>query len=379
MAQRRTSFGRGLRSGEVLAQFGAGLRGELDFLREANTMTEMAARMGAASAVRVPKVHRHLCTRRVLVQERFEGCTLADTEQLEAQGVDRTALASQLLRSTLDQVIRIGVFHADPHPGNVFALADGTLGLIDFGAVGRLDPIQQSAIVDMFLALSQRDVGLLRDGVERMVEVTATASADELERALARLLAENVRVGGTVEPTVFQDLVATLARFGLRLPADIVLLSRALVTVDGTLRGLDPAQSLMASTTLLTDPATASTFVDRNQLLRDELWATLPRLRRLPERVDRILALTSRGELRIRSVVDEDGRRILRTLVNRLLMAGIGAAFLVVSAMLLVATEEGPTVAEGTGLFEMFGYGGMLAGVVLLLRVVEAIARDGTT
>ena len=66
--------------------------------------------------------------------------------------------------------MRLGFFHADPHPGNVFVLADGTLGLIDFGAVGRLDPIQQSAIVDMFVALARRDVGLLRDGVERVAE-----------------------------------------------------------------------------------------------------------------------------------------------------------------------------------------------------------------
>ena len=67
--------------------------------------------------------------------------------------------------------MRLGFFHADPHPGNVFVLDDGGLGLIDFGAVGRLDPIQQSAIVDILLALVERDVGLLRDGVERVANV----------------------------------------------------------------------------------------------------------------------------------------------------------------------------------------------------------------
>jgi len=89
--------------------------------------------------------------------------------------------------------------------------------------------------------------------------------------------------------------------------------------------------------------------------------------------------LTSRGELRIRSVVDEDGQRILRTLVNRALLALIGAAFLLVATLMLVATEEGPIVAGSTGLFEILGYGGLLAGTVLLLRVAAAVARDGTT
>ena len=81
----------------------------------------------------------------------------------------------------------------------------------------------------------------------------------------------------------------------------------------------------------------------------------------------------------MRTVTDEDGRRIVRTLVNRALLGGIGAAVLAVSAVLLVATDPGPAVSEGTGLFEIFGYGGLLAGAVLVLRVVAAVARDGTT
>jgi hypothetical protein len=105
----------------------------------------------------------------------------------------------------------------------------------------------------------------------------------------------------------------------------------------------------------------------------------LPHLRRLPERVDRLLSVTGKGELRIRTVTDEDSRRVIRTLVNRALLGGIGAAVLAVSALLLVARDPGPLVAERTGLFEIFGYGGLLAGAVLVLRVVDAIARDGTT
>ncbi len=133
----------------MLAQFAEGLRAELDFRHEADAMSEMASMLHERSTVRVPKVFRAVSGRRVLVQERFEGFTVADTRHLDDAAVDRASLADQLLRATLDQVVRIGLFHADPHPGNVFALPDGTLGLIDFGAVGRLDPIQQSAIVDV--------------------------------------------------------------------------------------------------------------------------------------------------------------------------------------------------------------------------------------
>ena len=379
LAQRRTPFGQGVRSGEMLAQFAAGLRAELDFRHEADAMTEMALLLRDRSTVRVPKVYRDVSGRRVLVQERFDGVTISDIKRLDENAVDRRALADQLLRATLDQIVRIGLFHADPHPGNVFALPDGTLGLIDFGAVGRLDPIQQSALVDMILAMAQRDVSLLRDGVERVADFAEARSPDELERALARLLADHVRPGGSVDPAIMQDLVATLSRFGMRLPKDLVLLSRALVTVDGTLRALCPDVSLVAAATSMVEGPAGEAVVDRGQLARDELWAMVPHLRRLPERVDRILTLAGRGELRVRSVVDEDNRRIVRTLANRLLLTLAGTSFLITSTWLLVAPEGGPRVSGDTGLFDVFGYGGLLIGVVLVLRVVAAVARDGTT
>ena len=379
VAQRRTSFGQGLRSGEMLAQFATSLRSELDFRLEGDVMREMALLMGTDNGVRVPRLYGEYCTRRLLVQEHFDGFTVAQIRDLDAAGIDRTVLAEELLRSTLDQVLRIGLFHADPHPGNIFAFRDGSLGLIDFGAVGRLDPIQQAAVVDILAALMRRDVSLLRDGIERVAEVHNADRPEELERALARLLADHVRVTGAVDPSVLQDLVAMLARFGIRLPTDLVVLSRALVTLDGTLRVLAPEMSLVTAATESMTSATAPAPIDRDEMIRDEMLAALPHLRRLPDRIDRILTLTSRGELRVRSIVDEDPRRILRTLVNRALLVATGTAFLAVAAVLLVAADPGPAVGGDAGLFEVFGYFGLFVGTVLLLRVVAAVTRDGTT
>ena len=378
LAQRRTPFGRELRSGELLEQFAKSLREELDFRREADAMLEMASGLGPESGVRVPLVYRRFCTRRILVQERFHGTPLTDAAELNAE--QRTKLAGQLVAATIDQVMKRGFFHADPHPGNIFALPDGSLGLIDFGAVGRLGPIEQRAIIDMFIAMARRDVGLLREAVVLLTGGTETASDEELERVLGRLLAEHVRPGtGTVDPAVMQELVATLSRLGLRLPGDVVLLSRALVTVDGTMRALSPTMTLIGAMVELMEPSKSSEVIDRQALVREELLNTLPHLRRLPERFDRLLTQAGRGEFRVRNVVDEDGRRILRTLVNRALLALIGATFLLVSTLLLVSADDGPAISEDTGLYEVFGFGGLLVGMVLLLRVVEAVARDGTT
>ena len=201
VAQERTSFGQSIRTGDVLDQFARSLRSELDFLREAAAMEEMATLVGASGDVRVPSIYRDLCTRRLLVQERFEGMTVADAEKLgQWNGADRRQLADRLLRSMLDQVLKYGFFHADPHPGNVFVLSDGSLGLIDFGAVGRLDSIEQAAIVDMLVAIARRDIPLLA----RAWNASPTSrhvAPERLERALARLLADHVRANGAVDPT----------------------------------------------------------------------------------------------------------------------------------------------------------------------------------
>jgi ubiquinone biosynthesis protein len=379
LAERRTPLGRGIRSGEVLAHFARNLRTELDFVHEANSMADMAVLIDPSSGVRVPKVYMELCTPRVLVQERFEGFTVADTAELAATRFDRRALAESLLRSCIDQILRLGFFHADPHPGNVFVLADGSLGLIDFGAVGALDPIQRGAVMDMLAGLVQRDVGLLRDGIERVSDMSGQISAERLERAIARLMTENLRPTGALEPKALERLVPMLTEFGIQLPGDLVLLTRTLVTLDGTLGVISPGMSVASVASDLTAPTAEQPILDPQVLLRDELVRMLPRLRRLPDRIDRIMTLAARGDLRLRNVMDEDRSRILRTLFNRILLAAVGTAFVLVAAILLVSGDEGPAISAGTGLYEILGYGGLLAGTVLLLRVVAAVARDGTT
>jgi ubiquinone biosynthesis protein len=372
-AERRTLIGRSLGSGDLLAQFAASLRAELDFRREADVMEEMALVLGDDAGVRIPRVYRQFCSRRVLVQERLAGATVADLDR-GALPADRRQLADALLRSALDQVLRAGVFHADPHPGNVFVLSDGSLGLIDFGAVGRLDALQQAAIGDIMLALVRRDIGLLRDGVERVTDVAAT-SPERLERALARLVADHVRPSGEISAAVIQDLIATLGQFGIRVDGELVVLARALATLDGTLRVLCPDFSLVAEATTMM-VATTSPFAAAKHLIHDEVVAALPHLRRLPERVDRILTLTGRGDLRVHTVVDEDAGRTLRTLANRALLVAVGAVFLVAALASLGRSSGDP---PGLTPSEAVAYAGLFAGTVLLVRVVAAVIRDGTT
>ena len=137
------------------------------------------------------------------------------------------------------------------------------------------------------------------------VDALARFAPEQLERALARLMADHVKATGTVDPAIMQDLVATLAEFGIRLPGDLVVLSRALVTVDGTLRVLAPDLSLVAfATESMTSTATAAPVLDRDELIR----AACSRYAlATPARPPIASSRSRRGDLGS-SVVDEDAR-----------------------------------------------------------------------
>ena len=164
VAQRRTTFGQGLRSGELLAQFAVSLRPSSTSATRPTPCSRCRCCSARDSSVRVPRVHRSTARDDCWCRSASTDTPSPTPPAIDAPGSTARCSADELLRTTLEQILRIGLFHADPHPGNIFAFDDGSLGLIDFGAVGRLDPIQQSAVIDMLAAFVRRDVGLLRDG-----------------------------------------------------------------------------------------------------------------------------------------------------------------------------------------------------------------------
>ena len=375
LAEKRTVAGRDLRVSRLAAEFGRSLRSELDFLDEADATAAMHHLL-EGSPIAVPRAYRDLSTRRVMVQERLVGVPLSELDP--DRDLDRDALARQLLSVFIEQLLSVGIFHADPHPGNVMVLEDGTLGLIDFGAIGRLDSIQIQAVVDMLIALTRGDASLLRDGVERVADVGVHVSRDRLERSLARLLADHVGTGGSVDVRALADLVPVLGDFEITLPGDLVVLMRAMVTLDGTLGVLSPGFSVTAAGKELAQREAAERADgDPQQLITEALVAELPVLRRLPADVGRTLALASRGNLTFRTVAAEDESRFTRTLWNRTLLAGIGLGLALVS-VLLMGLEVGPLVGGDTRLVVLLGAGGLAFGSVLVMRVVAAVVRDGT-
>jgi ubiquinone biosynthesis protein len=304
---------------------------------------------------------------------------VGEATRVNQLGCERRDLADGLVRSMVDQ-LTYGRFHADPHPGNVLLLDDGSLGLIDFGMTGHLDNTQRAALFQMTMATATGDAASLRDAIEQVAVVGSTVPDAAFERALGRLLATQLRAGRPVSATAMNDLIALLTAFDIYLPGDLTLCMRTLALLDGTVRAIDPDYTLVDGLLRIIDVSPIgllkSTGMPLREQINEELVRQLPRMQRIPSQIERITALMARGELRARVSMfsTPDDSRVITTLVNRLVFALAGGTIVVGSAVLLTV---GDTEGGADSLPEVFGYIGLAIGTIFILRVIAAVVRDG--
>ena len=376
--QARAAWARSYRLVDLAQGFATAVGEELDFTIEARNIAAVAQAVGPGGPVRVPRVHQARSTRRVLVLERLDGPSVRDAGPLLARlGADRAALARGLLGSMLRQIMLHGTFHADPHPGNVLVLTGKALGLIDFGSVGRLDPLQQAALRHLLLAVARRNPTELHDALLDLAQADQDLDDGQLERALAQFITRHLGPGIRPDAAMFSELFGLLAEFGIAFPPQIAGVFRAMVTPEGMPGLLAPGFELVGETRAMAGGLLGELLTPAS--LREAAGDVLPNLRRLPRRLDRITTRLERGRLQVgvRPFADPRGTRIVTSLVNRAVLAFLGAALGGMSVVLL-GIHGGPALTSGLGVLALFGYLGLLFSVVLILRVTVTIARDHT-
>jgi ubiquinone biosynthesis protein len=225
----------------LLDAFERSITRELDFTREAANAARLSALLDGAPEVRVPRIVTSLVRPTVLVMEEVHGrklTALAEPEQKAARAA--------MLRAFSRQILDHGVFHADPHPGNVIVEASGRLVLIDLGAVEQVDASLRSGLGRLVRALALGRKRALADAVLALSPNGATVAIDRarLEGELAQLVAD---AGGRADGArVLTQMVALGRTHKLKLQPSLVALIRTLALLDGVLRGLDPARDLVA-------------------------------------------------------------------------------------------------------------------------------------
>jgi ubiquinone biosynthesis protein len=384
-AEARTGWGRRLQLVDLAERFAEVMREELDFRVEAGNLQAVCASLEPGSPIRIPVVYPHLSNDQVLVIEWIDGVNVKEANRRGSLTPgSRRELARSLFRSLAQQIFFGSAFHADPHPGNVLVLPSNQLVLIDFGLVGRLNTLQQTAMREMLVALERRDPAALRDALLEIAELPSAAlraerDLEQLERALAQLLARRLGVGMATNAALFTDLFRILLDFGLSMPGEIGGVFRAMVTLEGTLRLLAPDFQLMEETRALAADwlHESLTPASMQQSLQEELTSLMPVLQRLPRRMERIAASIEHGTLttNIRLFAHPDEARFVSRLVSRTVMAFLSAAVGLMAVMLL-RTPGGGQLSDTLTVFQAFGYAGLVISAALMLRVLAGITRD---
>ena len=358
--------------------FADALAEELDFRVEARNIAEVAAETPAGATVLIRAVHTGISPRRLLVENRFDGVSIRDAGPLmDKLGADREALARELLRTLLDQILIHGTFHADPHPGNVMFLSSGQLALIDFGSVGRLDIRQQAGLQRLLAAVARRDPAELYEAVADLA-ISRPADEEALEQTLAAFMTAHLGAGMTPDAAFMRDLMNVVGRAGMAFPTAIGGVFRALITLDGTLRTLAPGFDIATESEAIARQFAVGQMAP--QSLRDaataELLTLLPMLRKLPRRADKISAALAQGRFTANLRLFSDARdvSVVTSLVNRAVLGLTGSALGLMSVILLLA-HGSPSIGAGITVLQLFGYIGLFLSITVMLRVIVGILR----
>jgi len=218
------------------------IRRELNFAREGRTIEEFGRMFRNDATLDVPTVYTELTTEAVLTTEFIDGFRVDDRPHLLEAGISTKEVAANGARIFMKQAFELGVFHGDPHPGNIRILRDGSICLLDYGMVGLLDDDMREQLVDLFVAVTRQDVPTAVELVQRIGQPHRGIDIPLL-RADARDFVDNyytVSLERLNVARMLSDFVAILANHSIRCPPDLMLLIRALVTLEGVGRGLDP-------------------------------------------------------------------------------------------------------------------------------------------
>jgi predicted unusual protein kinase regulating ubiquinone biosynthesis (AarF/ABC1/UbiB family) len=328
--------------GNLADEFDKTIREEMDYDREARMLEEIRANLAEESGIVVPAVVHDRSGPRVLTMEYVPGTKITDTAALDEMGVDRSEIAERLQRVYLRMIIDDGVFHADPHPGNLAVQSDGTIVFYDFGMSGRVDDYVQEKIVDFYIAVARQDIDAILDALIDLG--TLSPEADRSTMADVMELAIRDARGESIEQYRVQQIVDrvedTIYEFPLRLPSNLALVLRVATVVEGVCVTLDPDFDFIA---VATDYLSEQGY--REESVRQAIEATGEQVResagaivRTPPKLERALDRIEREDLHVRADV-EDSNRVLQRFVKQLIAAIVLGSVIVAAAIVYAVGE----------------------------------------
>lgn len=367
----------------IVEEFSRTIGKELDFFIEGSNAAQLRNNFEGSDALYIPRVHADLSSKRVLVLERIDGVRIDDLAGIERLGFDRREIAMKGARAFFKMVLQDGLFHADPHPGNIFVLADGRLGLVDFGIMGRVTEENMEHFASVLIALAGHDYdGLARQYVNLGFVTEESVDIDRFKQDLKEDLAELLEpyYGMKVRQIDFgayvERVTHILHRHKLKIPQNLYLMDKALLTLEGILKQLDPGFDYFAAARPAVEELVKRKRHPR-ELLRTaqkNLTALTDLANSLPRQLRTVVGKVLRGDIQVK-LQHEGLRHAVRDLdksSNRLAFSVITAAIIVASSI-IIHSGQGQKLF-GLPVFGLIGY--VIAGL-FGIWILIGILRSG--
>jgi len=230
----------------IVEEFSRTIKKELNFAEEARNCERFRKNFEDSSDIYIPKVYGEFVTEKMLGMEKIVGIRIDDTAGIEAMGLDRSQLAKKGVNAYFKQILEDGFFHADPHPGNIFVMSGGKIGLMDFGIVGRVSPELREIIANTLLALINKDFDKLVDQYIELGYVPEELDLGDFRKEFKADISDFLEplYGLTLKELNFAEYVDTLTHLSLKhhmkIPSDLLLINKAMLIVENICRELDP-------------------------------------------------------------------------------------------------------------------------------------------
>ncbi|MCD9020232.1 ABC1 kinase family protein [Cohnella silvisoli] len=382
-ASKKSAWARNIGFLDLAKGFSAAVKEETDFRIEARNFAQVTASLAnSRTKVKIPHVYRELSNAKILVIEYMEGVSVkGGTAILDERGIDRLEVQRRIFDCILEQIFFKGIFHADPHPGNVYILKDGTPALLDFGSVGRLGTLQQDSLKRLLVGLEQRNTYVIMDALLQLVEPKQEIDKEGLEQALSQLLVQTAYDATGSSDAFIQGLFRMIGEFGFSFYPNVAGAFRSLITLEGTMMQLNPSFSLMDESRRFAREHTAefipiSEYTNLRKTATNELLEMLPVIRRLPRRLDHLGSMLEKGEISVKVgfFSDKANASFVTKWISQALLAFVGTAFGGISIGLL--SLNGHYAWDEFNIVAVFGYAGILISAVLLIRVAIHAVRN---
>ncbi|MFC1672376.1 ABC1 kinase family protein, partial [Planctomycetota bacterium] len=364
----------------LVEEFSRSMANELDFIGEAAYTTRFHEEFLRDDRVLTPRVYWDLTSSKVLTLEKLHGEKITNTERLHTLGIDPRKLAADLSSIFMQQYFDLGIFHADPHPGNVLVTDTGQLCLIDFGLVAHLSRDLREQLVAALIALGRSDFDTIVDVYTELGVVSQNTDLRAFKRDLIEMVDKYYGVPiSTIDiKRLFINLTQTARQNSIVMPRDLVLLGKSMVTVAGITRELDPSYNLAEKIGTHTEKLIADRLKPKNILdnTTRSLWRILRLANKLPQEISQILRKLRTGSLEI--VFKHEGLEgpvtELDKTGNRLAISIVLAAMVLGSSLMMNAKLE-PLLPHTE--LSILGLAGTFVAAILAIWLVIAILRSG--